>query len=313
MLGGQGYYRGSSILISGPAGGGKTLLGGHFVDAACGRGERALFYGFEESPDQILRNLRSAGLNLERWVRKGLLELRTARPSLYGVETHLVAIHEAVGTFKPSVIVADPLTALMQAGDPSAGRSMLSRLIDFLKGSAITAVFTSLTHGGHPEEQSEVQISSLMDTWLLLRAAETNGERNRTLHVVKSRGMAHSNQMREFRITDRGVELVDVYLGPGGVLTGASRVQQEARYRSAETVRELELAQLPRGLERRRLVMEARIAELRAEFGAAEDLVRRQLAEESARQAVAEAGRQAVAHMRQADAPSRTRRRGRTR
>ena len=230
MLGGKGYYRGSSVLISGTAGTGKSSLCAHFVDAVCRRRERALYVSSEESPRQIVRNMRSIGVNLNPWVEKDLLRFHAVRSTFYSLEMHLAVIHKIISAFKPQVVVVDPITTFITEGNQTEVKAMLMRLIDFLKLKQITAMFTSLTSATEGNlEQTEVGISSLMDTWLFLRDIEMNGERNRALYVLKSRGMAHSNQIREFLLTDHGIDLVDVYLGPGGVLTGTARQAQEAQ------------------------------------------------------------------------------------
>jgi len=229
MLGGEGLYRGSSVLISGTAGIGKTSLVAHIADAACRRGERCLYFAFEESQSQLVRNMGSIGLDLGQWVKKGLLRFHASRPTLHGLESHLASIHKWINDFEPRVVIVDPITNFLRAGEESEAESMLIRLIDFLKTRQITAVFTSLTHGGGFLEQSGAGISSLVDTWLLLRDIELAGERNRGMYVLKSRGMAHSNQIREFLLSDRGIELRDAYLGTEGVLTGAARQSQGTR------------------------------------------------------------------------------------
>ena len=224
MLGGRGYYRGSSVLVSGTAGTGKSSLCAHFVDAACRRRERCLYVASEESPQQIIRNARSIGIDLRPWVQKGSLIFHAIRPSFYSLEMHLAVLHRMIKQFKPRVFIMDPVTNFISEGNQLEVKAMLTRLIDFLKLNQITAMFTSLTSGANSTlEQTNIGISSLMDTWLLLRDTEINGERNRTLYVLKSRGMAHSNQIREFLLTSHGIELVDVYLGPEGVLTGTAR------------------------------------------------------------------------------------------
>ena len=229
MLGGKGFYRGSSILVSGTAGTGKSTIAAHFVDAACKRGERALFFAFEESQDQIIRNMRSVGIDLEPYVTKGLLKFHNARPSNFGLEVHLALVHKAMTEYQPSVVVVDPITNFLAVGDATETKSMLTRLIDFLKLQQITTMFSSLTNGGTDVEDSEVGVSSLMDTWILVKNVESNGERNRGLYVLKARGIAHSNQVREFRLTDHGMELIDAYVGSEGVLMGSARAAQTAR------------------------------------------------------------------------------------
>ncbi len=245
MLWGQGYYRGSTILVSGTAGSGKTSLAGQFVDAACRRGERCLYFSFEESPDQLVRNMRSIGMNLGNWVKKGLLQFHSNRATFYGLETHLAAIHQLVEAFDPQVVVLDPIGSLIQAGNLRDANIMLMRLIDFLKMRETTALFTNLTSGGEALEGTDVGISSLVDSCLLVRDIELGGERNRAMYVLKSRGIAHSNQIREFLLTDHGVDLLDAYVGPEGVLTGSFRVSQENRQKaeSQERQREVEREQ----------------------------------------------------------------------
>lgn len=230
MLGGRGVYRGASVLVSGSSGTGKSSIAAHFLDAACRRGERALLFAYEESAAQIARNMRSIGLNLEQWVKKGLLQIHSSRPTLHGLEQHLVAMHDTITSFRPKVVVVDPISNLTMERDELEVKPTLMRLIDFLKKNRITALYTSLTSGGTGPtalEDSQVGVSSLMDAWLLLRNIESDGERNRAIYVLKSRGMAHSNQVREFVITGRGVELVDVFLGSQGVLTGRARLTQQ--------------------------------------------------------------------------------------
>jgi len=279
MLGGKGFYRGSSILISGAAGTGKTSIAAHFVEAACRRGERCLYFAFEESPRQIIRNMRSIGIDLEPSVSKGLLRFQAARPTYGGVEQHLALTHKSISSFQPGVVVVDPVTNLTVVATQHEVRSMLTRLVDFLKTQQITAVFTSLTAGGVPLEASEAAVSSLMDTWLLLESIKVGGERNRTLYVLKSRGMEHSNQIREFVITEDGVQLPDVYLGPEGVLTGSARLSQEGREKAADTARRQELEYHRRDLERKRHVFEARMATLRAEFEAEAERIQQSISE----------------------------------
>ena len=207
MLGGKGYYRGSTILVSGTAGTGKTSLAAHFLDAACRRGERCLCFLFEESPLQLLRNMRSIGIDLEPWVAAGLLQFHADRPSRYGLETHLVTMHQVVASFRPTVAVIDPVTNLMTVGTYSDVQAMLTRTIDHLKTENVTAMLTSLTPGLTEIERTETTISSLMDTWIVLANDEVGGRHRRGLYVLKSRGMAHSNERREFVLTDRGLDL----------------------------------------------------------------------------------------------------------
>jgi len=270
MLGGHGYFRGSSILMSGKAGTGKTTLAAHFVDAACRRGERAVYFAFEESRAQMVRNMRSIGLDLQPWVDQGLLLFHASRPTAFGLERHLVTMYKILRDFRPRVVVIDPITNFLNTGSSEEVKSMLVRLIDFLKIQQITPFFNSLTHG-EQLDQTEVGVSSLMDTWLLLRELELSGERNRTLNVIKSRGMAHSNQLREMLVTNDGIELVEAYLGPAGALTGAARLAQEAQEKNAGLARQQEAERRQRDLERKRQILEARITALRLELETEEE------------------------------------------
>lgn len=302
MLGGKGFYRGSSILVSGTAGTGKSSLGAYFVDAASRRGERSLYFAFEESPQQIVRNMRSIGLNLEPWVKKGLLQFHSSRPTLYGLETHLAVMHKQVQEFKPRAVVIDPISNLINTGSVTEVRSMLLRLVDFLKSQKITALFTSLnSQGDNSLEETEVGVSSIMDTWLLLRDIELGGERNRGIYVLKSRGMVHSNQIREFVITSEGIDIRDVYVGPEGVLTGSMRLAQEARERAEKLARQHEIGSRQRKLERKRAALEAQIAALRAEFEAEEAEAGRMLAQENQLVRQLEINEVAMGRSRQAD------------
>jgi len=280
MLGGRGYFRGSSILISGTAGTGKTSVAAHFADGACARGERCIMFSFEESADQLTRNMRSIGINLGRWVDKGLLLIHAARPTTFGLEMHLVKMHKIIRDFDPSIVVVDPVTGLIDSGTQAETRSMLLRLIDFLKEKQITALMTTLTGGAAAQEQTEVNISSLVDTWLLLRDIESGGERNRGLYILKSRGAAHSNQIREFLLTDHGVELRNVYLGETGLLTGSARVAQEAEDALQALLAEQEIETRQCVLDRKRKAIEAQMDALRLELEAEEEESRRLIAQE---------------------------------
>ncbi|HWM90002.1 MAG TPA: circadian clock protein KaiC [Thermoanaerobaculia bacterium] len=284
MLSGQGYFRGSSVLISGRAGTGKTSLSAHFVDAACRRGERCVFFAFEESRNQVVRNMRSIGLDLQPWVDNGQLLFHAARPTLHGLERHLVTIYKSIRDFQPQVVIVDPITNFLSVGGEEEVKSMLMRLIDFLKAHQVTALFTSLTHI-EQMEQTEVGVSSLMDTWLLVRQNEISGERNRTLYVLKARGMAHSNQLREVLLTDEGIRLVDPYLGSEGALTGSARLAQEAKEKAAAITRLETMERRRRELERKREALEARLTALRLEFQAEQEETERVLAQEEAREA----------------------------
>jgi circadian clock protein KaiC len=266
MFGGNGYFRGSSILVSGTSGTGKTSLTAHFVDAACSRGETCVFFSFEESASQIVRNMRSIGIDLGRWIDKGLLHFHAVRPTTFGLEMHLVKIHKIIKEFHPSVVVVDPVTGLLHAGTPSETRSILLRLIDFLKEKEITALMTTLTGGSDAQEETEIDISSLVDAWLLVRDIESRGERNRGLYILKARGVAHSNQIREFLLTDHGVELREVYLGEAGMLTGSARVTQEAKDASEALLARQEIERKQLLLERKRKALDSQIAALQLDL-----------------------------------------------
>jgi circadian clock protein KaiC len=270
MLSDKGYFRSSTVLVSGTAGTGKTSIAAQFVEAACKRGERVLYFTFEESPSQLVRNMRSIGINLEPWVKKGLLQFHATRPTLYGLETHLTTSIKLINKFEPNIVILDPINAFVMGENQTEVKTMLLRLVDFLKMKRITAFFTSLTSADENMEITEVYISSLIDTWLLLRDIEIGGERNRGLYVLKSRGMAHSNQIREFRLTDHGIELLDVYVGAEGVLTGSARLSQETKDEAEQLLRQQEIGSKQFGLERKREAMEAQIIVLRSEFEAEE-------------------------------------------
>ena len=274
MLGGRGFFRGSSILLTGTPGTGKTIVAANFAQAAGRRGERTLFFSFEESPNQIIRNVQSIGLRLEPLVKGGLLRFHAARPSLYGLEMHLATMFKEIIAFQPDVVIIDPITSLMDAGTASECRAMVTRLVDYLKAGQVTTLFTSLTQAGHSLQQSEASMSSLMDSWLLLQDFEGNGERNRVLYVLKARGMAHSNQIREFLISDRGIDLVDAYIGPSGVLTGAARVAQTAREKAEALASQQEAARRQRELKRKRVALEQQISGLRSEHEASAEELR---------------------------------------
>ena len=269
MLDEKGYYRGSTILVTGTAGTGKTSVATSFVDAACKRGEKILFFSFEESPNEIIRNMNSIGLNLEHWVREGRLEFSATRPSFFGLEKHLAYTLKLLSDFKPSAVVFDPISDLINIGSLMEVRLMLERLIDFLKTNGITALLTSLTRSDDRGDRN-VAISSLIDTWLLLREIESNGERNRALQIVKSRGMAHSNQIRELILTDRGVDLVDVYIGPEGVLTGLARLQQESYDQSESEIHQAEVKAIQVEMDGKLKAFESAISERRAVLDADE-------------------------------------------
>jgi circadian clock protein KaiC len=308
MLGGQGFYRGTSILLTGTAGTGKSSLSAAFVDAACKRGEKCLYLAFEESQDQIIRNMRSIGIDLKPHVKRGLLRFHASRPTFYGLEMHLLTIHMLVQQQQPRIVVVDPVTDLVSGGAVSDVHAMAMRLVDYLKGKGITTLMTTLTPGGGHLEQTEVNISSLIDTWLLLRDMETGGERNRGLYILKSRGMAHSNQIREFRLTTRGIELLDVYLGPDGVLTGSARLAQEARARADESERRDGARRRHLEIEAERKALAAQIAAIEAKMSVQDKELHALTAREAQYGQRREADRAAMALSRRADATPTARR-----
>ena len=266
MLGGQGFFRGSSILLTGTSGTGKSIISANFAQAAGLRGERVLSFSFEESPQQIVRNMHSIGLHLEPLMKKGLLRFHSQRASFYGLEMHLATMFKAIADFKPHVVIIDPITSLMDLGTESEGKGMVIRLIDYLKARQITSLFTSLTQGGEVPQQTESTMASLMDAWLLLQDFEGNGERNRVLYVLKARGMSHSNQIREFLISNHGIDLVDAYIGASGVLTGSARVAQGDLEKATLLISQQEAARLQREVERKRAALERQISSLRSEY-----------------------------------------------
>jgi len=301
MLNGRGFYRGSSILVSGTAGTGKSTIAAHFVEAACLRGERALIFAFEESQDQIIRNMRSIGIDLERHVRKGLLKFSNARPSSWGLEIHLALIHKTITEFDPAVVVVDPITNFLAVGDRPETKSMLTRLIDFLKMRQITGMFTSLTSAESAIEDSQVEVSSLIDAWLLVRTIESNGERNRGLYILKARGIAHSNQVREFLLTDHGIELLDAYIGSEGVLMGSARSSQLAREKAAEVERQQITARKQGELRRKEQLYEAQLQALKGQFESERDAILKELDEEQTRVKSVADQRLEIARLRKAD------------
>ncbi|MEA2148648.1 MAG: circadian clock protein KaiC [Solirubrobacteraceae bacterium] len=272
MLGGGGFYKGSTVLVNGTAGTGKSTLAAQFCDSTCRRGDRALYFAFEESESEILRNMSSVGINLQQWVDAGLLRFECFRPSVLGLEAHLFSIQKLVSEFEPAVVVKDPISDLLRIGSGADVSAMLTRQVDFMKARGVTAMFTSLNSDGDASLPDQ-QIAALVDTWLLVKSMEGNGEHNRVLYILKSRGTANSNQIREFLLTDEGIELADVYVGPQGVLTGSARQAQEAQERSEGTARLEDLEQRRMNLERRREVVEARTAALWREFEDEADVV----------------------------------------
>jgi circadian clock protein KaiC len=301
MLEGQGFYRGSSTLVSGTSGSGKTTLGISFAEASCLRGERSLYVGFEESAGQVTRNAKSVGIDLEPHWRSGLLSYNAWRPTQYGMEMHLLRIHKLVEKVNPDTVVVDPISNLVSTGARKEVHSMMIRLLDMLKERQITALFTNLTQPGGSLEKSEVGISSLMDTWILLRDVELNGERNRCIYVLKSRGMAHSNQVREFLLTSQGIRLLPAYVGSGGVLTGSSRVAQEAQDQAAAVAQDLEAERRRQELARKRAVIEAQMKALQAQLDVEENRLRQELREDGERGRREQTVRDTLVRMRHAE------------
>lgn len=302
MLDGRGYYRGSSVLISGTAGTGKTSFAAHFAAAACARGERSIYFAFEESPSQIIRNMRSIGIDLEPWVKAGLLQIRSLRPMAFGLEMHLADMHRYIDNFQPQVVILDPISNLINVGTRNDVRSMLTRLIDYLKKEGITAFCTSLIDYENSGVESGHGVSSLMDTWLKLSMFENDNERNRGISIIKSRGMKHSNQIREFLLTDNGVKLMDVYLGPqGGLLMGSARAAQEARENEETTTRDQLAERKRRELEGKLKSLDAQMAVLRAEFEIEEDELKKLTKEDELRSKSLAQSRSDMAKLRKAD------------
>jgi len=268
MLGGEGFYRGSSILVSGTAGTGKSSIAANFALATCKRGERCLYFAFEESASQIMRNMRSINVHLAPYVKKGLLRFSSSRPTSHGLEAHLSVIHKLIEEHKPSCTIFDPISNFIALGTGGEIKSMLTRVVDYLKSRNITAMFTNLTSGGGPLEGTDSAVSSIMDTWILLRDIESGGERNRGMYVLKSRGMAHSNQIREYVISGRGIDLLDVYTGPEGVLTGSARISLEAMEEAKTMLRQQEIERKRKQLDLKREELEAAVKVLQAKFEA---------------------------------------------
>jgi circadian clock protein KaiC len=282
MLRNGGFYRGSSLLLSGVAGTGKTLIGSHFINASCARGERCIFFVFEESAAEVCRNALSVGLDLQKWVDVGLLRFEAARPSLYGLEMHLARMNRDVETFKPSVVVVDPISAFR--GPDQEVHSTLLRMVDLLKRNGISSLFTSLRSGDSDMTGTDQGLSSLMDSWIKLSNVEENGERNRILYIIKSRGSSHTHQVREYLMTNTGIQLIDAYIGSEGVLTGTARVLQEARDQAESDLRGQEIERKKREIARRRTGLERQIADLRASLELEEEEALKLLVEQEARE-----------------------------
>jgi len=305
MLGAKGFYRGSSILVSGQAGTGKTSIAATFVNAACKRGEKCLLFIFEESESQFIRNMKSIGMDFEPWIKKGLLKFHAVRPTAYSLEMHLSMMIKLIDEFKPRVIAVDPISNLYPIGDDVQVRSMMMRLIDYAKSLQITGLFTNLSNDSASEafslEPTQMAVSSLMDAWLILKNIEGNGERNRVFSIIKSRGMAHSNQLREFVLSDKGIELLDLYKGTEGVLFGSARMAQQSREVSDRLLRNEEIERKQRELDSKKLVMENEIALLKAKFAREEDEMKTVIGQEVYREKAADSAMKEIAVQRKAD------------
>lgn len=291
MLEGKGFFRGSSVLVSGTAGTGKTSIAATFAHEVCQRGERCLYFAFEESPAQIVRNMRSIGIDLQAHLDENRLQFHASRPTLNGLEMHLVTMHKAIRDFGARAVIIDPITNLITVGSVSEVKSMLIRLIDFLQAEQITVLFTALSLNTIVNEQTDEGVSSLVDAWLLVKDIEANGERNRGLYVMKSRGMKHSNQVREFVISNEGLELVDVYLGPQGVLTGSAREAQQLQEVTGLALRDHAVSRKDREIERKRLVLESTISTLREEFESVQEELNKIYIEDELRKEILEKNR----------------------
>ncbi|MDP1843871.1 MAG: circadian clock protein KaiC [Sediminibacterium sp.] len=266
MLGGKGYFRGSSVMVSGTAGTGKSSMAGHITEAACKRGEKVIYFALEESSFQIIRNMKSIGIDLAHWEKRGLLKIYSSRPTNMGLESYLTSINKEIAKFKPKVVIIDPISSFIVGTNDFEAKTMMIRLVDFIKSNHITAFLTCLTTGGKDLEHTQINISSLIDTWLLLRDIEIGGERNRGMYVLKSRGMAHSNQIREFKLTKEGAQLLEVYVGSTGVLTGTSRIIQEEKETAETLIQQEELNRKQKELARKHKIIEAQINAIKLQF-----------------------------------------------
>jgi circadian clock protein KaiC len=301
MMGGKGFFKGGSILISGTAGTGKTSLAAYFANQTCTDGKKCIYFAFEESPKQIIRNMKSIGMDLEKHVKSGLLEFHASRPTLYGLEAHLVSIYKTIRHFKPDVVILDPITNLVTVGSVSEVKAMLIRLIDFLQDEQITVMFTALTLNTIVSEQTDEGVSSLVDAWLLVRDIEFNGERNRGMYIMKSRGMKHSNQVREFIITDKGLDLVDVYMGPEGILTGSAREAQKIKEETGVALHDYAVTAKDREISRKKKVLEAKISSLQTEFESVEEELNKIYLQEELKKVVMEKTRQEITRIRKGE------------
>jgi circadian clock protein KaiC len=298
MLDGKGFFIGSSILVSGSAGTGKTSIAACFANETCDKNKRCLYFAFEESPKQIIRNMKSIGIDLQKHVDSGLLQFQASRPTLHGLEQHLVVMNKLIKRLKPDLVILDPITNLITVGSVSEVKAMLIRLIDIILEEQITVMFTALTLNMVVNEQTDEGVSSLVDTWLSVKDIEFNGERNRGMYIMKSRGMKHSNQVREFIITDNGLDLVDVYLGPDGILTGSAREAQKLLELTGAAIRNNTLSFKNREIDRKRKILEAKVSSLQTEFESSEEELNKTYKEEELSKKVSESNRQEITNLR---------------
>ena len=301
MLGGKGFFKGGSVLVSGTAGTGKTSIASYFANETCNNKQKAIYFAFEESPKQIIRNMKSISVDLQKHVDAGLLRFFSARPTLHGLEMHLVSIHKEIRKFKPDVVILDPITNFVNVGSVAEVKNMLIRLIDFLQNEQITVMFTALALNTIVSEQTDEGVSSLVDTWMLVKDIEFNGERNRGIYVMKSRGMKHSNQVREFVISDEGLKLMEVYLGPDGVLTGSAREAFKLQEQTGAALRSQAVDRKDREITRKRQVLESQIAALNSEFESIQEELNKVYQEEELRGEVAKNSRDAMTRLRGGD------------
>jgi len=298
MLAGKGFYKGSSVLISGTAGTGKTSIAASFAHESCRRKERCIYFAFEESPEQIIRNMHSVGMDLNKCVADGLLKFQASRPTMYGLEMHLVVITKIIRQFKPQTVIIDPITNLVNVGSTSEVQSILTRLIDFLQTQQITAVFTGLTLNNAIKEQTDETISSLVDAWIQVRDIESNGERNRGLYIMKSRGMKHSNQVREFLITSQGLYLEDVYLGPDGILTGSARKAHQLQQLTEQMLQQHSLSRNDKEISRKAKELDFKIRTLTSEFESIREELKNSYVETELKKELVEKNRNEMIRMR---------------
>ena len=298
MLGGKGFFRGSSILVSGTAGTGKTSLASYFAYESCRRNETCIYFAFEESPEQIMRNMKSISVNLKQYVDNGKLIFHASRPTLHGLEMHLLVMYKLIRKHKPKTVVLDPITNLITVGTVSELKSILIRLIDFLQKEQITVMFTALTLNNIVNEQTDEGVSSLVDAWIMVRDIEFNGERNRGLYIMKSRGMKHSNQVREFVITSKGLQLEEVFLGPVGILTGSARQAHQLMERTDDALKSFSRDRKDREINRKKETLEGKIASLRSEFDSALEELNKEFIENELKQNILMQNRENITNIR---------------